>query len=462
MIGTGWRIDLTEADADNDSDASGESWSLVVAGDTSDRGDRGALSVADSLAERLASADVAVVNMEAPVRTDAEPSEKSGPTLESSLEVPPTLREAGFDAVTLANNHAMDYGAQGLAATLSACEDVGLDTLGADENHDLALAPLERSVGGTDLAVITVCEREFGIAGGDTPGTAWQNHPDVDDRLASAADRHEAVVVVAHGGIERVPFSPPERQARFREFIDLGADAVVGHHPHVPQGWEVYGGCPILYSLGNFAFEMSNPATQWGLLADLRFRGPTLAAVTVVPVVREGGTVSELRDEPLRRKRLSYLRRLSEITADTDRLRAHWQEVAERVFLGRLGHSLRKSTGATLLSLAGDPDRYLQKNGLWDDERRHGEMLVLLNLLRNESLNAVLRTALEVRTGETADERTPASRAETRRLLQQTMTEDLYGRPHRARVLVRALVDKLRRESRQSLRSLRRRLPIRR
>jgi poly-gamma-glutamate synthesis protein (capsule biosynthesis protein) len=451
MSGDGWRLEVADAD--------GEPWSLAVAGDTTDKGDPRALSVADPLADRLASADLALANLEAPVRSDADPVAKAGPTLESSREMPSILRSAGFDAATLANNHALDHGAEGLAATVAACDEVGLATCGAGETHDRALEPLERDVGGADVAVFDLCEREFGIADDDTPGAAWQNHPDVDERLASAVERHDAVVVVAHGGVERVPFSPPERRARFREFADLGVDAVVGHHPHVPQGWEVYRDTPILYSLGNFGFEMSDPHTQWGLVADLQFRGGALAAVDVVPIVCEDGTVSELEAGPLREERLAYLRRVSEITADDDRFPAHWQEVAERLLLGRFGHALRKSAGGTVLSFAGDPVRYLRKNGLWDEEARRGEMLVLLNLVRNESLNAALRTGLELRTEKTTDERTPTSRSETRHLLEYATGEDLYERPHRARVLFHALVDKLRREGRQSFRSFQQYLP---
>ena len=430
-------------------------WSMLVAGDATDRGDPSAFSVSGPLAARIEAADLSLVNVEAPVRAGADPAPKSGPTLESSPALPAFLAGTGFDAATLANNHVMDYGATGLAATLDACRDADLATCGAGDDHEAALAPLERTVDGTDVAVINVCEREFGIAGADASGAAWLNHPSVDDRIRDAAAANDAVVVVAHGGVEGVPFSPPGRRARFREFVDLGADAVIGHHPHVPQGWETYDGSPIVYSLGNFLFEMSNPSTRWGLAVELGFDGGTVVGADLLPVELVDGTLHPLGVGRSRNDHLSHLRRLAEITGDDDAHAAYWQETAERVFLARLGDALRGATGGTLLSALDDPGRYVRTDRTWDERKHRDEMLVLLNLTRNESLRAVIRTALELRTGTVEDSRTPAVRAEARQLLERTAEEPLYDRPHRARALAGALLSKFQREGSHVARTFR-------
>ena len=435
-----------------------ETWSMYVAGDVVSRTDVEDSPIAPMLTGRIGGADLSVANLEAPVRTDASPIEKSGPTMEQSRTVPGMLGRTGFDAVTLANNHLMDYGEAGLAATTAACREAGLDTVGAGETHGNALSPLVRSVGDVEVAVFSVCEREFGVAERDRPGTAWRDHPDVDGRISAAADRYDVVVVVSHGGVEEVPIPPPQRRARFCEFVDLGADAVVGHHPHVAQGWETYDGCPLFYSLGNFYFEQTNPSTRWGLTVELRFDGDRPVEAELVPVELVDGTLHELGTERSRADRLAHLHRLAEIT-NGPLLRAYWQEVAERVFLARLGPAVQHSTGGSVLSLLRSPTRLLRKDGTWDADRRRREMLVLLNVTRNESLRSVLRTALEVRAGDVTDRRTPEIRAEARELLERTAEEPMYGRPHEARSLFEALLGRLRREGRGSVDAVRTRLP---
>ena len=433
-------------------------WTMFLAGDVLCQRDAEDAPIAPMLAGRIERADLSVVNLEAPVRTDAPPIPKSGPTKEQSEGTPRMLGRVGFDAVTLANNHIMDHGEEGLDATTAACREAGLDTVGAGEDHAAALDPLVRSVDGAEVAVFNLCEREFGVAERDRPGTAWRDHPAVDDRISAAADRHDAVVVVSHGGIEEVPIPPPKRRARFREFVDLGADAVVGHHPHVAQGWEVYEGSPVFYSLGNFHFDQTNPSTRWGLAVELQFDGDRAVTADLVPVELVDGTVHELGTERSRADRLAHLHRLAEVTSGP-RLEAYWQEVAERVFLARLGPAVQYSTGSSVLSNLRSPTRLLRKDGTWDADRRHRELLVLLNVTRNESLRSVLTTALEVRTGDVVDRRTPEIRADARELLERTAEEPMYGRPHEARSLFRALLGRLRREGRGSVDAVRTRLP---
>ena len=177
-----------------------------------------------------------------------------------------------------------------------------------------------------------------------------------------------------------------------------------------------------------------------------------------VPVELVDGALQELGTERSRADRLAHLHRLAELTSGP-RLDAYWQEVAERVFLARLGPAVGYSTGSSVLSNLRSPTRLLRKDGTWDADRRQRELLVLLNVTRNESLRSVLTTALEVRTGDVADRRTPEIRAEARELLERTAEEPMYGRPHEARSLFEALLGRLRREGRGSVDAVRTRLP---
>lgn len=404
---------------------------LFVAGDcVNDRTAGGGPSVAPALGKRIAAADLSLVNLEAPVATDASPATKAGPTKAAAAETPSMLREAGFDAVTLANNHIMDYGAAGLEQTLADCREVGLGTCGAGPDRGVAMDPLLTTVDGTSVAVFSFCEQEFGIATAGEPGAAPISHPDARRRVSEAAEETDVVVVAAHGGVEYVPLPPPRRQRQLRAFVDAGADVVVGHHPHVPQGWEVYDDVPIFYSLGNFLFEQPRrPKTDWGLSVELTLQDGGAVAADLVPTELVDGSARPLSEQRDPAEYLQHLRHVSSLTADRERLRAHWQEIAVRLFLQRYAGWLRSSTGGSPLSLLRHPLRHLRQDALWDSPDRTDEMLVLLNVVRNESHRSTVETALAVRTGDAEDLRTPQVREEVRTLLEWTEDEPVYDRP---------------------------------
>lgn len=436
----------TELDLNGESAADGEAWSLFLAGDCcldhADGGERRLLGPA--LERRADDADLSVVNLEAPVPTaGTTPIPKSGPSLTSAAGTPTLLAAGGFDVVTLANNHLMDYGIGGLDATRSACDDAGLRTVGAGEDHAAAVSPVRFDVtADTEVALFGLCDREFGVAGQERPGTAWAGHDAVDESIRQAARTADIVVVVDHGGIEYVPFSPPERRTRFRKFVEAGADLVVGHHPHVPQGWEVYEGAPIFHSLGNFLFDRQadDDTTSWGLTLDVEFRDATPIAVELVPTEMVEDSVVEL-DEGGTRDRgahLNHLHRLAEYTDDDEQFLRYWQSVAVRLFHERYWDWLRTGLNGSDVRAIGD--RYSvtggsdgsgrgpvgENDGAASDESTRDDvtareaLLAMLNVIRNESHRSVVTTALSVITGELPDRRTSDVEQTTTDLLSWT------------------------------------------
>jgi poly-gamma-glutamate synthesis protein (capsule biosynthesis protein) len=420
-----------------------EEWSVRVAGDTFfEEGTSSAIG--DDLRATLAGADLSVGNLEAPLAGPGEPIAKTGPVNEAGDGTPDALRTFGFDAVTLANNHAMDFGPEGLRHTVERCETAGLATCGVGEAPADALEPTRFSVADQSVAIVSVCEREFGVADRDGPGTAWIDHPDARQTIRDAASTDDVVIVIAHGGVEYLPVPPPGHQRRLRGFVEAGADLVVGHHPHVPQGWETYRGTPIAYSLGNFRYPArSRPKTQWGLLLDATFSGSTLASVALRPVERREEAVAFAGERWSADEFRPYVDRASTITADREALRAHWQELAVRIFEQRYARWLRIGTGSDPLSMLRHPVRSLGGRGLWDGDRREDQLLTLLNLVRNESHSELVETALAVKTGKRADRRTPAVRDTVRELLATTEDEPVYDPPSPTGRLVRAALSHL-------------------
>ncbi|WP_255194888.1 CapA family protein [Halorarius litoreus] len=412
---------------------------LFVAGDVICPPELSAPFVAPALQQRIEQADLSVVNLEAPVDPKSDPIEKSGPAKRSAADTTPLLREAGFDLATLANNHVMDYGADGLRRTIRECDREDIATCGAGGDHDAALEPHRTTLGDTSLAVFSVCEQEFGVADAASPGTAWGSHPSVRRRIAEESRRSDVVVVVAHGGVEYVPFPPPQRQTRLREFVEAGADLVVGHHPHVPQGWEVHKGTPIFYSLGNFRFDQPNrPKTSWGLALDVGIADGETLDVDLVPTELVDGTVQEVDTDRAVDEHLQYLYRVTERTAPQDTLRGYWQETAMQLFDQRYSNWLRRGTGARARDQVTTPTQHVSTEAAWGEGRRD-EMLVLLNLFRNESHRSVVETALALKTGDCVDHRTEEIREEVRELVAWTEDRPFYDTPSPPRAKLAAL-----------------------
>ena len=423
---------------------SGPRWTLFVGGDTVVQERYADPPFGSSLRRRMGDADLTVLNLEAPVESSGEPVAKSGAVKESVSRTPGVLADAGVDAVTLANNHTMDHGPVGLFETIETCRDEGIGVCGAGADADAALAPhcSTPADGAVRVALVGLCEREFGVAGRGEPGTAWIGHPDALDRIDAAAAEADVVIVLAHGGIEYVPFPPMARRRQLRRIMDAGADIVVGHHPHVAQGWEFVRGSPVFYSLGNFLFEQtSRPNTREGFGIEITFDGDTPVSIDLVPVVIGDGFVREMADAERREQFLEYVHRVARLTSSD--LEPHWQETADRVFLQRYGNWIREASGGDPLKELLNPGDHLRKGGLWDPDRRRPELLTLLNLVRNESHRAVVETALGLRTGVAVDRRTPVTRRTVRELLDRTEDRPVFDLPSRTSQRVEALVGRL-------------------
>ena len=220
-------------------------------------------------------AHYSIVNYECPVGYGTErPIIKQGPNLRCSEKGIEAIKWAGFNCVTLANNHFRDFGDEGVKNTLEKCREVGIDTVGGGMNHQEASRILYKQIGGKTLAIINCCEHEFSIAT-DTHGGANPLNP-VQQYYAikEAKERADYVLMIVHGGHEHWQLPSPRMVKTYRFFIDTGADAVVNHHQHCYSGYEVYQNKTIFYGLGNLCFDRAGKwATKWyeGLMVMLTF-----------------------------------------------------------------------------------------------------------------------------------------------------------------------------------------------
>lgn len=215
------------------------------------------LNVSDELTMLLSSSDVNVVNFEAPLKSDGKPIRKSGPNICQDINAPEWIEKQGFNIVSLANNHALDFGLEGLEATKAAfkiAKVIGCGTWDNAYRLEVVETSDELKIG---FLACTHCE--FGtltdVTRKSEQGTAWACALDFGKTLQNRGNSCDFLIVIAHCGVEYMEQPLPEWREIYKRWIELGADAVIASHPHVPQGWEIHQGKPICYSLGNFCFD---------------------------------------------------------------------------------------------------------------------------------------------------------------------------------------------------------------
>ena len=218
-------------------------------------------SVYGDLLPMLHAADLRIVNCECALTRAGRPAWKSGAVFKGEPAHVKGLTLVPFDVACLGNNHVMDYGVAGLRETLDVLHEHGIETIGAGLTEEEACAPVACSANGTRVHVVNFSEGEDLTAARGGAGVFGWDIPRVQRIVRDCKRRGGVVIAIGHCGLEYVPYPPPYVVSAFRAIVDAGADAVIGHHPHVPQGMEHYQGCPIFYSLGNFVFYQ--PTQLW-------------------------------------------------------------------------------------------------------------------------------------------------------------------------------------------------------
>ena len=202
----------------------------------------------------LRQGDLRIVNLECALSTDASPVWKSGSVFKGRPEHISGLTAVPFEVVTLGNNHVFDYGTEAFRETLKLLGDHGIRSVGAGMNAEEARRPLVLEVKGVRIGIINFSEGEDLTAAVSGPGVFGWDVDAVVEGIRAIRPDVDILLVVCHGGVEYIPFPPPYLADAFRRAAEAGADLVIGHHAHVPQGIQFVNGVPVCYSLGNFVF----------------------------------------------------------------------------------------------------------------------------------------------------------------------------------------------------------------
>lgn len=220
----------------------------------------------------LTDADVAFGNLEGPISDRGVDGGKVY-SFRFDTAAAPALKDAGFDVLSVANNHALDWGREALCDTTERLKKEHIYPVGGGCTIESAREPAFFDIGDTRIAFVAFTDFDtWGTATSAVPGLAPFDVRLLSEQIGALKKERRAdiVFVSIHWGDEYETRSHEKQQALGQALIDAGADVIVGHHPHVVQEIERYGNGWIIYSLGNFIFDQYfSEETMQGMLAQV-------------------------------------------------------------------------------------------------------------------------------------------------------------------------------------------------
>lgn len=235
--------------------------------------------VSNEILKYLKSGDHLVINVEGPLSDQEKKVAANGVAALTHSMNPNAIsffNKIGADVWNICNNHIMDAGAEGMRDTVFHAQKEGVFTLGAGMNINEASKPVIFDEAGGIGMIGVGYQRACRKADENTPGCfSWSDMDLIQQRINEIKKTCRWCIVVAHGGEEFTALPSPYVRDRYLEYLNMGADVVVSHHPHVPMNYEAVGNKTIFYSLGNFIFDTdyqrSQYNTEYGLFVKLNF-----------------------------------------------------------------------------------------------------------------------------------------------------------------------------------------------
>lgn len=251
-----------------------------------------------AVAERLKRADLTFANLESPIGEQGTPLPDKGIWFRARPEAAAALTQAGIDAVTVANNHILDYDTENFLETLALLREKGIAYAGGGETLAEARRPAVLEAGGVRVALLGYSQfahifwswnyRRAFAATETVPGVAPIDEATLAEDIARARQEADVVAVAYHWGDEYVNYPNQFQRDLAHRTIDLGADLVLGFHPHAVQGLERYKGGLIAYSLGNFVMDNQHrDVAKESMILEVRLTKDGIVDHEVTPVIIE-------------------------------------------------------------------------------------------------------------------------------------------------------------------------------
>ena len=281
-------------------------------------------------------ANYCIFNLEVPLSDIAMPIAKNGPNL-----IAPTKAVAGYNALgvnllTLANNHILDQGKQGLQSTCNVLREHGIDYLGIGATLEEAAKPYIFCFSGRKVGVYACTEHEFSVVQTNMMGANPFEPLETPDHIAELKKQCDYVIVLYHGGKEHYRYPSPGLQKICRKLVEKGADLVICQHSHCIGCEEKYGDGTIVYGQGNFLFDhRKDECWQTGLLIQL----DSEMNISYLPLAKDENTVRLATDQKARSILDDFEKRSVEIV-NPGMVEQKYSEYSNRMLIGYI-YSLR-------------------------------------------------------------------------------------------------------------------------
>lgn len=339
------------------------------------------------------SADIRIFNLEVPLTDKENPIDKCGPNLIAPTSTVNAIRNMDPSLITLANNHILDQGQQGLKSTQGIFNKNKIPYVGVGDNLTEASKPYIIEKDGLKIGIYACAEHEFTIATDITPGANPFDPLESLDHIQNLKTQCDYMIVLYHGGKEHYRYPSPYLQKVCRKMAQKGADLVICQHSHCIGCYEVYNESTIIYGQGNFLFDYSE-SEYWktSLLVNVEI-GDGLN-IEYTPIVKRGNSV-RLAQKEIAKEILEDFHKRSDEILHEGFIEKEYKKFAE----ANLKSYLRSLAGyGKWLSRI---DRYLFKGILSKNKYNRNQLLAIQNFVECEAHRELVLTGLK---GENFDE----------------------------------------------------------
>ena len=254
--------------------------------------------LSEELQSEMQNADITMVNEEFPFSNRGTQAQDKQFTFRVDPGYVKILQEMGIDVVTVANNHALDYGTDALSDTFQTLDNAGIAYVGAGDNLERASQPYVIKAGGKTFGFLAasrvIPEVSWNIDNRQPGMLCTYDSAELCNAIQKAKETCDYVVVYVHWGIERENTPQDYQRQLGKAYIDAGADMVIGAHPHVLQGIEYYNGKPIVYSLGNYIFNQEIGST---VLLKTTITPENETTLQLIPAYASGAKTQKMQEE---------------------------------------------------------------------------------------------------------------------------------------------------------------------
>ena len=340
-------------------------------------------------------ADVRIFNLEVPLVDKKNPIDKCGPNLIAPTSTAKGIKALKPSLITLANNHIMDQGIQGLNSTREILNSYNIPYIGVGDNLFEASKPYILNQKGLKIGIYACAEHEFTIAEEDKPGANPFDPLESLDHIYNLKKKCDYIIVLYHGGKEHYRYPSPYLQKVCRKMVDKGANLVITQHSHCIGCYEEYKDSTIVYGQGNFIFDKSNSEFwQTSLIVKFEIENNKVH-IDYIPIIKKDNMIRLAKCENSQKILDSFNKRSRDILTE-GYIEEQYREFAQK----NIDNYLRYFSGFN--KWISRIDRYLLKDFLVKIKYNKKKLLALQNYIECEAHRELVLTGLK---GEINNER---------------------------------------------------------